>query len=183
MHENIYRQPASPEVDAAWDALGINYRAARVPESEALKSGMTPAHVHIREKYGGGYPGNVEGLHHLHCLNLLREALYYNIDYYREKGEGAFKNKDHIVQLHVSHCVDILRQQLMCMPDVGVLGQVWYDKEAPKAFVDFNTRHQCRNYEDIRKWAEEHQLPEDDAIPQDFLMPPEDESMVYDAIP
>lgn len=183
MHENIYRQAASPKVDAAWDALGINYRASLIPEAEALKSGMTKSHVHISEKYGGGYPGNVEGLHHLHCLNLIREALYYNVDYYRAKGEGAFKNKDGIVRLHVSHCVDILRQQLMCMPDVGVLGQIWYDKEAPKAFVDFNTKHQCRNYEEIRKWAEEHQLPADHEVPADFLEPPEDESMVYESIP
>jgi hypothetical protein len=24
MHENIYRRPGSPEVDAAWEALGVD---------------------------------------------------------------------------------------------------------------------------------------------------------------
>jgi len=34
--------------------------------------------------------------------NLLRQALYFNFDYYNAKGEGAFMNKPHIVQKHVS---------------------------------------------------------------------------------
>ena len=89
--------------------------------------------------------------------NLVRQSLYYNIDYYKAKGEGAFVNDDNIVKHHVceyipwpisqsrtlinsssiAHCLDIIRQQLMCQLDTGVLGQVWWDKEAPKAFVDF----------------------------------------------
>lgn len=24
LHQNVYRQPAGPEVDAAWNALGVN---------------------------------------------------------------------------------------------------------------------------------------------------------------
>ena len=27
LHQNIYRQPAGPEVDAAWDALGVNCKS------------------------------------------------------------------------------------------------------------------------------------------------------------
>jgi hypothetical protein len=42
-----------------------------VPESLAEKSGLSPKQVQISEKYGGGYPANVEGLHHLHCLVSL----------------------------------------------------------------------------------------------------------------
>lgn len=43
-------------------------RALRVPEEEAAKSGLAVDQVRISPKYGGGYPANVEGLHHLHCL-------------------------------------------------------------------------------------------------------------------
>lgn len=179
--ENIYRQPASPLVDSAWEALGINYRALRVPSSLASKSNLSPSHVQISSKYGGGYPANVEGLHHLHCLNLLRQSLWYNYPYYNELGQGAFQNEEFIVKKHVSHCVDILRQQLMCTVDVGVLGQVWVHKGEPKAFTDFNTRHMCRDFEAVRKWAEERQLPE--SVPGDFLKPPEREKDVFDEIP
>lgn len=46
----------------------------------------------------------------------------------------------------------------MCNVDTGVLGQVWYDRKNPSAFPDFNTKHTCKNYEDIKKWSEKLQV-------------------------
>ncbi|KAL1629125.1 hypothetical protein SLS56_005568 [Neofusicoccum ribis] len=183
LKENIFRRPASPEVDAAWASLGVNYRSVAIPAEEAEKVGIAKDQVKISDKYGGGYPANVEGLHQLHCLNLVRQSLYYNYDYYHKTGEGAFSNAEHIVRKHVSHCLDIIRQQLMCTVDTGVLGQVWFQpSSAPlEAFVDFNTRHKCRNYDAIRAWAEERQIPA--AVPDDFLQPPSPGDTVYTAIP
>ncbi|TQS34564.1 hypothetical protein Golomagni_05046 [Golovinomyces magnicellulatus] len=185
MKENIFRLPAGPEVDAAWESLGVNSnqkdRALAVPEGQATKAGFRSSQVQINPKYGGGYPANVEGLHHLHCLNLVRQALYYNVNYYRALGTGAFANNDFIVQHHVSHCLDILRQQLMCTPNTSLLGQVWWDRKAPKAFVDFNTEHKCRNFEAIRAWAEERQLSEE--VHKDFLQPPKKKEEIYEEIP
>ncbi|KAL3488371.1 hypothetical protein BJX62DRAFT_179584 [Aspergillus germanicus] len=167
LKENVFRQEAGPEGDAAWEALGVNYRPIRVPAHEAARSGIAHDQVRIQEAYGGGYLVNVEGLHHLHCLNLLRQSLYYNYEYYHAQGKGAFRNDDFIVRKHVSHCLDILRQQLMCTIDKGVLGQVWLYPDHPSPFVDFNTEHRCQNFEDIRIWAERNQLPEE--TPGDFL--------------
>ncbi|KAF2210522.1 hypothetical protein CERZMDRAFT_45518 [Cercospora zeae-maydis SCOH1-5] len=184
MEENIYRKKGNNETDAAWHALGINYRAVGIPADIAPSVGLRPDQVQINEKYGGGYPANVEGLHQLHCLNLVRQALYYNIDYYRAKGEGAFVNKEPIVQLHVSHCLDIIRQQLMCQVDIGVLGQVWWkpkDREEPEAFVDFNTKHVCKNFDAIRQWAEARQLPME--VPDDFLQGPRPGDKMLDHVP
>jgi hypothetical protein len=115
--------------------------------------------------------------------NLVRKSLYFNYDYYKALGTHAFVNDDDIVQLHVckshfspfaslaihlfgiigshrsaAHCLDIIRQTLMCNIDTGVLGQVWVDKSAPNAFPDFNTRHKCKNFDDIRTWAVAHQV-------------------------
>ncbi|KAF4307442.1 hypothetical protein GTA08_BOTSDO03728 [Botryosphaeria dothidea] len=183
LKENVFRKDASPEVDAAWGSLGVNYRSVAIPEDKAEKAGIAKDQVKISEKYGGGYPANVEGLHQLHCLNLVRQSLYYNYDYYHRAGKGAFSNADHIVQKHVSHCLDIVRQQLMCTVDTGVLGQVWFQpSNAPlEAFVDFNTQHKCRNYEAVRAWAEAHQIPA--TVPNDFLQPPQPGDTVYTTIP
>jgi hypothetical protein len=117
-----------------------------------------------------------------------------------EKGVGAFTNDENIVRHHIckfrqlppsqipeadhipaAHCLDVIRQQLMCQPDTGILGQVWWDKSAPKAFVDFNTDHKCKNFDAIRQWAEERQIPE--TVPMDFLKPPVNGDAIYDAIP
>ncbi|KAJ4987024.1 tat pathway signal sequence [Stagonosporopsis vannaccii] len=182
---NVFRQDAGPEVDAAWKSLGADFNAVRIPVSEAAKSNLAPDQVKIKEKYGGGYPANVEGLHHLHCLNLLRKSLAWNIEYYQEQGLGPFSNPQHILKHHVTHCLDILRQQLMCTVDIGVLGQVWYQpSEKPaQAFVDFNTMHTCRNFETIRDWAKEHQLPNAKDTPGDFLEPPRAGDRIWSEVP
>ncbi|KAI9734161.1 MAG: hypothetical protein M1818_006633 [Claussenomyces sp. TS43310] len=177
LKDNVFRQNAGPEVDAAWDSLGVNYRSLRLPEREAKRSGLRPDQVKINHEYGGGYPVNIEGLHHLHCLDLVRQSLYYNYDYYHSRATGAFSNDDNIVYHHVY----IIRQRLMCDPDTGVLGQVWVFPNAPEAFVDFNTEHKCKNFDAIRQWAEERQLPL--GVPSDFLQPPREGDTIYEAIP
>jgi hypothetical protein len=48
----------------------------------------------------------------------------------------------------------------MCTTDTAVLGQVWWNPEEPQAYTDFNTRHICRNFDDVRAWAEKQQLPQ-----------------------
>lgn len=112
--------------------------------------------------------------------------MYWNYDYYLAKGEGPFVNSEYIVRVHTTHCLDIVRQVLMCNPDVGVLGQVWWQPEGdsqPMAFVDFNTKHRCRDYEGIRRWAEAHQMPsEEDVDMGRFYEPPKPED-VFPSIP
>jgi hypothetical protein len=82
---NVFREDAGPQVDVAWKSLGADCNsspilhhqlsnmpapdsAARVPTDKASKSGLAPDQVKIKDKYGGGYPAHVEGMHHLHCL-------------------------------------------------------------------------------------------------------------------
>ncbi len=96
-------------------------------------------------------------------------------------------NSPYIVRVHTTHCLDILRQVLMCNPDVGVLGQVWWqpdDETNPMPFVDFNTKHRCRDYEAVRVWAEAHQLPPEKEINMSrFYEMPKPGDAVLSAIP
>jgi hypothetical protein len=39
-----------------------------VPLDKAEETGLRHDQVKINEEYGGGFPANVKGLHHLHCL-------------------------------------------------------------------------------------------------------------------
>ncbi|KAF4977578.1 hypothetical protein FZEAL_5949 [Fusarium zealandicum] len=172
MQENIFRKNSSPEVDAAWEALGVDYRPGVISYEDGLASGLDPSFVQRSPEHGGGFIVNVEGMHHLHCLNLVRKSLWFNYDYYKDMGTHAFKNHGDVFRLHVTHCLDTIRQVLMCNVDTGVLGQVWVNPEDPTAFPDFNTQHTCKNYEEVMKWAEELQAPPSDGLPEDFLAPP-----------
>jgi hypothetical protein len=83
--------------------------------------------------------------------------------------------------------MDILRQQLMCTTDIGVLGQVWYHPKGeprPIPFVDFNTKHKCRDFEAIRRWAETHQLPPETEVDMSrFYEMPKAGDTIYPEIP
>ncbi|CAI7675679.1 unnamed protein product [Penicillium manginii] len=181
LRESIFRQDASPEVDAAWDSLGVNYRGIRVPAEDAEESGLAVDQVRIKDKYGGGFPAEVEGFRRLRCLNVLRQSLYYNYSYYHSRGEGVFGNNSYIVRRQVSYCLDIIRQQLMCTVDTGVVGQIWIYPENPEPYVDFETHHKCKNFEDIRQWVEKSQLPE--KPPWDFLVHPGPGDRIYKEMP
>lgn len=55
----------------------------------------------------------------------------------------------------------------MCTTDSGIFGQLWV-KDPPGPFVDFNTKHKCKNFEAIRHWAEINQIKEDDNIEVEY---------------
>ncbi|KAH0165131.1 hypothetical protein KCU67_g4852, partial [Aureobasidium melanogenum] len=90
--------------------------------------------------------------------DLLRKGAWYNYPHYKDQAAGPFANTEDILKVHYTHCLDILRQQIMCTADTGVFGQWWVKHIGP--FVDFNTKHKCKNFEDIRVWAEMHQMTE-----------------------
>ena len=69
----------------------------------------------------------------------------------------------------------------MCTVDIAMLGQVWWNKKEPTAYPDFNTRHKCRNFDAVRRWAEEHQAPEE--VANDYLKPPMSLDDVYETMP
>jgi hypothetical protein len=46
----------------------------------------------------------------------------------------------------------------MCNVDTSVLGQVWVDPDEPMAFPVFNTKHVCKNFDQVREWAEKLQV-------------------------
>jgi len=58
---------------------------------------------------------------------------------------------------HSGHCLDFLRQQLMCTADVGLVSFVWV-KSQNGPVADLSTKHRCRDFEAIRDWASERQV-------------------------
>lgn len=78
----------------------------------------------------------------------------------------------------------------MCSVDVGLLGEVWFwptdpDVEGPRPFVDFNVQHKCRNFEDVRRWAEARQMPEfpGSDLPEGYLRWPKHGDRIFEGTP
>lgn len=128
-----------------------------MPEHLAEKFGLNPGLAKVTPELGGGFPVLFEFEHHLHCLNILRQSSYWAYEHYKEEGKGIFGHPEQGVRQHVNHCTDILRQQLMCQPDTSVFGQYWI-KSTNELFVDFNTKHTCKNFWELKDWAVSHQV-------------------------
>lgn len=55
----------------------------------------------------------------------------------------------------LDHCVEILRQRLMCMPDLQIYTYHW-ESNTDLPFADLRTNHQCVDWNRFDRWAEEH---------------------------
>ncbi|KLU83035.1 hypothetical protein MAPG_02102 [Magnaporthiopsis poae ATCC 64411] len=119
----------------------------------------------------GGYVGVTEVFHHLHCLNVLRQYIWR--DGYASPGHDDDDERPPLPSMmrhgssreHTDHCIDTLRQALMCSGDVtpylvyagdGVDGDgSWPPKNARE---DFQALHKCRRFEPLLKYVWENGL-------------------------
>ncbi|KAK3997788.1 hypothetical protein QBC44DRAFT_45620 [Cladorrhinum sp. PSN332] len=89
----------------------------------------------------------VAGFHQLHCVTVVRAALYH----FRENKEQTVPWK------HVTHCLDSLRQLVQCKADDALL----YTEDT-NVFGDGQI-HRCNDWTALTIWASDHafeqQLP------------------------
>lgn len=63
------------------------------------------------------------------------------------------------VKTQADHCIEILRQYLMCTADVTPITSKFVPfKSVPD--VDFSTMHVCRDFEGILQWVQENTVKE-----------------------
>ncbi|KDR76723.1 hypothetical protein GALMADRAFT_33089, partial [Galerina marginata CBS 339.88] len=155
-YPSIYRGNPTPELDAAWQKISqdgkLKYTRLTLNQLQAIGKDDTPSKVRFREEDGGGYAAALEVSHQLHCLDLLRKYSYRE---YYEKFDKAFLAPPDFFRLHLDHCVEILRQNLMCSADGGMITFEWV-RGMDIPYPDFNTRHQCRNFEKILAWVHDN---------------------------
>ncbi|KAI3401067.1 hypothetical protein diail_778 [Diaporthe ilicicola] len=156
LSENVYKGRPNKQLDQAWDRIAnANLSVVGVEVIDGL--GVSRGAVKYSDENGGQYMALLEAVHQLHCLNVVR--MYTWRDYY-EKPENKpveFTDQESTVRLHVDHCIDMLRQVLMCQADVGIVPFYWVKGQGPSE--DFSTTHKCRNFDKIVQWAEDHAEP------------------------
>ncbi|KAN0086036.1 protein of unknown function (DUF3328) domain containing protein [Tylopilus felleus] len=143
----------SPHIDAAWRRISTDIKPIRITEEQLHQMGMevTPTTVKLSEEEGAGYLASLEVTHHLHCLDMLRKATYRE---YYGSFDPAFQIEDEILMNQLDTCVELIRQALMCYPDLNMVMYYWVRGfHAP--FGDSNTIHRCKNFDKILHWASE----------------------------
>jgi hypothetical protein len=153
---SIYRGSPSPELDAVWDDIAVDARSVRMTLDQLLRTGEkpSPAMAIYPGEYGGGYMATIGAIHMLHCTNMLRRVSWG--DHYRSS-DYSINGSPEAFRTHLDHCIEMLRQDIMCRGDVTMLTYDWAEGvEDP--LPNFNVLHQCRNFEKILNWVDEHRV-------------------------
>jgi len=119
----------------------------RVQKQDLEKANLTS--VPLKDNQGG-YLATLDVFHTLHCVNKIRKS-YYS-DYYHDPNPLADQ------QEHFDHCIDLLRQVVMCHGDVSLHTYEWID-DYRWPWPSMKTEHQCRNWNKLMAWSEEHYIP------------------------
>ncbi|KAI3325011.1 hypothetical protein HD806DRAFT_491733 [Xylariaceae sp. AK1471] len=135
----------SPELDQAWHDL-LNAENI-ILEPEVMRH-YGREHIGVAVPEGGGFLGTLNVYHELHCLKRIHQFVYS--DHYF----ADFTPRQHeLNRLHNEHCIDFLRQSVMCHGDVGLITYEWHDDSLiPVANA---TSHQCVNWEKLDRWTKE----------------------------
>ncbi|KAH9834222.1 uncharacterized protein C8Q71DRAFT_166840 [Rhodofomes roseus] len=155
-----YRGPPSTAIDNAWNRIQLNtstfIHPIRIQESDLAKFGQTkrPSLAYYQEEDGGGIYASIEVGHQLHCLDMLRQNSY--VDHYGSSDENYVKRPE-FYRIHIDHCIEMIRQVLMCNSDVGLLTFDWVAGfDVP--FPNFSTQHKCRDFERVYDWYERNMI-------------------------
>ncbi|KAJ5754098.1 uncharacterized protein N7511_008251 [Penicillium nucicola] len=152
--QNEYKGHPRPELDAMWNRIG-KIHPISMPQKYLGVLNKTGSGISYSEEQGGGIMVEIEVFHQLHCLNFLRKVIY--ADYYTrpENMPAEFMVGDDLFYNHIDHCIDFLRQVLMCAGDVTPVTSNWVlTHHSPHP--DFNTMHKCRNFDRLLEFVEEN---------------------------
>ncbi|KAG0645189.1 Oxidase ustYa [Hyphodiscus hymeniophilus] len=81
----------------------------------------------------------------IYIPNMIRQQIWSGV-----AGENVTMSD------HIEHCIDSIRQTLMCASDITPMPFAWYT-EWQVNFPVFDTLHTCRDFDAIRDWALERQ--------------------------
>ncbi|KAJ6504968.1 hypothetical protein C8R45DRAFT_1090732 [Mycena sanguinolenta] len=189
----LFHIPPSPKLDAAWDELyncmfilSLTFHFIHATLSRRItnpqESGSTapqqnaPNSGRRKQLYRGarrlpqptllGWSSRHRRIFSVDdniSQNMIRKSLHSG--YYSE----------HLMELaHLDHCVDWIRQSLMCAGDTSVV--VWQWDPAPSITTfQGSVAHTCRNFEKLREWGKKHKIqrPYDNSvrIEDDIVIP------------
>jgi len=95
-------------------------------------------------------------VHGLHCLNTIRQS--QDPEYYEKNLQAPMKHSHRMkMRMHIDHCLDHLRQAILCHGDLTPVTLRPVDIDDPTADLVGETErsHTCRNGMEIRKWLTE----------------------------
>jgi hypothetical protein len=182
----------SNETEEMWDWVTVDMGDQMITSEELKLVHKPETSVKVKDPKTGkeGYRIGLEVFHQLHCLNLIRKSTYR--DHYKGKGdfkEDEDKVRAHLgmntqlpfppltstqvimpmlpkfgqlLTYSTDHCLEMLRMNIMCQVDIGVITFHELPDKPGDPWPDFSSLHVCRDFDAVRKWAIENAVANDD---------------------
>jgi len=134
-----------PALEAAWKQLTKNQNI-RLTDEDLAQADEDDSVVQLTD--GSGSYGTLTVFHGLHCIERIHR--YIHFDHYY----ASFSDEEKVLlEWHLEHCLDWLRQYLTCNPDTTPIMMHWIaESTLPVAKVD-GGKHSCAKWERIDEWA------------------------------
>ncbi|KAF2846523.1 hypothetical protein T440DRAFT_521703 [Plenodomus tracheiphilus IPT5] len=130
-----FHDPPSREVTAAWTSL--------------IPKGQGAIRLPVSNEYGNDIY-NIAVFHGIHCLYTLRQSFFafHQMATALEPIDRPAYQTAYMLK-HGSHCIEYLRQQLMCRPDL-TFEPIDLETGSPK---DWDVERTCVDWDEISAWA------------------------------
>ena len=141
--DSNYTGPPSHSSDTAWERLqAVRGVAITLPQASSLdlpRSGLWA---------GNGTVATILGVqHNLHCIRVIRQILYPAYYYPTENSEAEQKAR----VAHAGHCLEAIRQSVMCTPDLTPRSVRWEDEERENIAMNPSGKMQCLDWESLQR--------------------------------
>jgi hypothetical protein len=169
-HNSPFKGPPTPEVEEAWHSIMANGMIA-VTAEDLLRAGRDkslstaaqfpppPTKSHSTRE-NNRYVAVAVGTHQLHCLHYIWQ------DHYSSYFPDVIRKKTQVPDLyerHYGHCIDFIRQSLMCHFDTSLVTYDWVlDHQTPTP--NGNVMHKCVDWDVLQRWLGGRAVE----IPDDF---------------
>lgn len=101
----------------------------------------------------GGFAAGLGVGHNLHCVKKLKQFLYFDHFYPDvEVGSGHYE----YLQSHADHCLDFVRQSMMCHMDFSLYTLVWAPGEDGSNVIKHKLpgMQKCVNWDSMQSWMQ-----------------------------
>ncbi|EED16330.1 conserved hypothetical protein [Talaromyces stipitatus ATCC 10500] len=134
----------SLELDQAWHNL-LEDSTIRVSKEDLDYYNITSLPL----ADGSGFASELFVTHELHCLKKIRQYIYKET--YFEHVQGFARNE---LKRHVDHCIETLRQGIMCRGDVSLATYTYLQGSNDVTARSWGS-HQCIDFESLTAWTRE----------------------------
>ncbi|KAI1182595.1 hypothetical protein F5B17DRAFT_178701 [Nemania serpens] len=157
-YDSPFKGPPTPAVEEAWHSI-MQYGVISVSGTDYERTNHSVrTAVKFPPEAGGGYMATTVGTHQLHCLHYIWQD--HHRDYFPDVQQKAQKVPE-LYERHYEHCVDYIRQSIMCQYDTGLVTYDWVLKHQNPT-PNSNAMHKCVDWDAVQEWLKQRavQIPD-----------------------